>query len=119
MAVKKVLSMDKFTKNSNYKKAKKTKPRNFIYLFIFFLILFWCQCVFVYLFYIPKILNFYEEFQTVQKHIQIPLERIAFFSVFWPLVFLAFLMSMIFYVRNIKKLTDSIDDYFKEDIKSN
>ena len=113
MGFKKQLSMDKFMETIYYKKAKRIKPKKFIFLFSVFLIVFLFQIIFIYLFYIPEILHYYEELESVHKQIQVALNKIAFFSVFWGLLFLTFIISMIFYARNIQKMINGIDDYQK------
>ncbi len=102
--------MNNFTENIYYQKAQKIKPRKFIYLFIFFLISFISQLIFVYLVFIPNTLNHYEKDQTAQEHIQMFLERIANLSVFWAIMFLVFLVTMIYYAWNIQKLIESINN---------
>ena len=106
--------MNNLTKNIYYKKAKRIRPRLFIFLFILFLIIFISHLIFVHLLYIPKILNHYEKFPFVQEHIRIPLDGIASLSTFWSIMLLGFLGTMIYNVWNIQKLIDSIDNYRKQ-----
>ena len=110
---KKVLPKKEFKEHFFYKKAKKLKPRGYIFSFIMFLICTICQLILIYLFFIPKTLIPYEKVPSVQGHIKIALESIACFSIFWQIMFLTFNVIMIYYVKNTNKLADSFENYRK------
>lgn len=102
--------MDNLAENIFYKRAKKIRPKMYVFLLAFFLIYFIGQLVFIYLFYIPKILVRYNEFPTIQNQVQLALEKVASIYMIWPVLFFVLLGIMVYYVNNIQKLLKSIEN---------
>ncbi len=106
--------MNSFKENIYYKKAKRIRPRRFIYLFIIFLIINISHLIFVYLSFTPKTINLYEKIPLVQEHIKIQLKLVVSLSTLWSMLFLGFIGGMINYTLYIHKLIVNIDNYLKQ-----
>ena len=101
--------MGNLSENIYYKKATKIKPKIYVILFVVLFVFFLIQFLFIHLLYIPKILERYNEFPTVQNQVQLVLDKIASTYVIWPILFFTLLGIMVYDVINIQKLIKSID----------
>ncbi len=106
--------MNDFTENIYYKKAQKIKPRKFIYLFAFFMVLYISQLFFVYEVFIPRVLHNYEKYPEIKVLIKPVLGLLDHMSTFWPIMFCSILGTTIFYTWTIQKMIVSVDSCQKQ-----
>ncbi len=103
-----VLSLNCIKKNIYYQRAKKISPRFYIFAFLVLFFSYIFLFIFAYVSTIPKILNAYEDTQTLHEHIRTTLRMKVNLSVVWAIMLFSVLGIMTYFIKNTQKLVDFI-----------
>lgn len=101
--------MNNLLGDEDLKKLKRLKPNKFIFFLIFSLIFFLGELVFIYLKFIPMVLEPYIQIQPkIYAHLKWALEKIVVWFLVWPLMLFGVTSAMIYNAKVIQKFINRI-----------
>jgi hypothetical protein len=95
--------------NRYYKRLSGANPKLIVFIFIFFTIFFICEILFIYLKFIPTVLDPFKKVPDIYEQLTFAFDKVVIWLMVWPISFFSVLGVMAYSTWVTQKLLKAIE----------